>query len=166
MGMLEIALHNPRQHCQFVHARGPLLLARCDDSASVWIPVDGINDRSASAHLEILPQSDGVVLAATGFDAGRLFAADDGSNRHRRLPVPAMFYLGDTRFEIFDTSQLATLDDRPLQKLHPNDERRDLQSESGPSSTTVSRWFAAIGSLNRWATSLQQLYAQAVKCAV
>jgi adenylate cyclase len=36
----------------------------------------------------------------------------------------------------------------------------------GIAPSTVSKWFAAIGSLNRWTTSLQELYDQATRCAV
>ncbi len=37
---------------------------------------------------------------------------------------------------------------------------------AGPSPATLSRWFAALSSLNHWATSLQELYVQAAQCAV
>jgi hypothetical protein len=55
-----------------------------------------------------------------------------------------------------------------LQKLciDKNNLRSHKSSKSGPSPATLSRWFAALSSLNHWATSLQELYVQAAQCAV
>ncbi|HEX4413786.1 MAG TPA: adenylate/guanylate cyclase domain-containing protein, partial [Lacipirellulaceae bacterium] len=84
------------------------------------------------------------------------------------LPLPAHFKIGDTRFEIVEGGPLPGIAERPLQKLHADDgEPRERRSNgSGPSTATLSRWFAALGKLNYWATSLQELYVQAAGCAV
>ena len=111
-----------------------------------------------------MPQVAGVALAVAGCD---IECHGDGSLiQNCPLPVPASFTVGDTRFEIKLGSANAPY--RQLQKLCATDGklRSHKSSRSGPSPTTLSRWFAALSSLNHWATSLQELYVQAARCAV
>lgn len=166
--MLDIALYNPRQHRQFQHAAGSLLLARSDVNGSLWTPVNEFAASGTDALVEIVPHDDGVALSMAGCE-GECFcgrACSRAGNCHLR--VPAAFSIGDTRFEIFSDDSLVSVAARPLEQLFDN--RSDVScgdaTEGGPSSATISRWFAAIGSLNRWATSLPELYAKAARCAV
>ena len=150
--MLEVALHNPRQHKQFRRNSGPLVLARASQEPAIWSTVDE-GETCADARIEIVPQPSGVSLAVAGCE----------TEYHS---VPASFTVGDTRFEI--TLVQTGAPHRALQPLSAD--KRDLRSHkplaSGPSPATLSRWFSALSSLNHWATSLQELYVQAAQCAV
>lgn len=171
--MLEIALHNPRQHRQFHHARGPLTLARADSDPPLWVAVDPAVIEQVDALLEIIANDDGIALAATDCkiewqgDAHRAWT--DG----QCLPVPAQFVIGDTRFEINESINEQQLR-RPFDRLHRDAHGRPAsksdsipgQGMSGPSPATLSKWFTALGTLNRWTNSLQELYVQAARAAV
>jgi class 3 adenylate cyclase len=153
--MLEVALHNPRQHKQFRRASGPLVLTRASDEPAIWSTADEA-ETSAAARIEILPQPAGVSLAVAGC-------------KTEYHSVPASFAVGDTRFEI--TLAKSGAPHRPHRPLQPlSADKRDLRNSkplaSGPSPATLSRWFAGLSSLNHWATSLQELYVQAAQCAV
>ncbi len=166
--MLNVALHNPRQHRQLQHSQGPLVLARMGSDRTVWTPVDRGKAKSAEALLEIVPGTDGIVLAMTGCEAECFCDRVCGLTGSCQLPVPASFAIGDTRFEICGSDSPLAFPVRPLERLLKDEDKRigEETSVSGPAPSTVSRWFAAIGSLNRWATSLQELYTQAARCAV
>jgi len=150
--MLEVTLHNPRQHKQFRRSSGPLVLARASQEPALWTTVD---DGAAcpNARIEIVPQPSGVSLAVAGCE----------TEYHG---VPTSFVVGDTRFEI--TLAKTGVPHRPLQPLRSDKRnlRNHKSSASGPSPATLSRWFSALSSLNHWATSLQELYVQAAQCAV
>jgi adenylate cyclase len=166
--LLEVALHNPRQHRQFLHADGPLLLVRSRGNGSMWTPVDKPAARRAGALLEITPQSKGVALALAGCEAEPFRNRSCCGTGDAFLPFPAVFSIDDTRFEIVEADWPASLDTRPWEVLF-NDKGHAPGNESlddGPSPATISRWFEAISSLNRWTMSLQELYAQATRCAV
>jgi len=162
--MLEVALHNPRQHRQFRQGPEPLWLAMNGENVAIWTPADRRDD-SSDGSIGITPQPDGVSLTILGceatFDANQTRALAGTCN----LPIPASFTIGDTRFEIALSDRASG---RPLQTL--NNRERALRSQksgdAGPSPATLSKWFAALSSLNHWATSLQELYAQAARCAV
>jgi adenylate cyclase len=163
--MLEVALHNPRQHKQFCREAGPLVLARASEATALWTTV-AAGEACPDARIEIVPQIAGVALAVAGCEVDR------HGNRHTdpigngSLQLPASFTVGDTRFEI--AFALGSTPHRPLQKLcvDKGNLRSHKSSSSGPSAATLSRWFAALSSLNHWATSLQELYVQAARCAV
>ncbi len=172
--MLEIALHNPRQHRQFRHAGGPLTLARAEADPPIWMAVDRSCADHVDALLEIIADGDGIALATTDCQAEWQDDSQRGPIGPQRLPVPARFVIGDTRFEITDSNAKQSQSFRTLEKLH-----RELRSgaeskpgslptrpTSGPSPTTLSKWFAALGALNRWTNSLQELYVQAARAAV
>jgi adenylate cyclase len=150
--MLEVALHNSRQHKQFRRTSGPLVLTRASQEPAIWSTVDE-GELAADVRIEIVPQPSGVSLAVAGC-------------KTEYHSVPASFAVGDTRFEI--TLAKSGAIHRPLQPL--STDKRDLRSNkplaSGPSPATLSRWFSALSSLNHWATSLQELYVQAAQCAV
>ena len=163
--MLEVALYNPRQHKQFRRETGALLLARASHESALWTTVDRGADRP-NALVEIVPLAGGVSLAMAGCEAECRCGRSCGLTGNCQLPVPASFTIGDTRFEISVADR--SVPHRLLQKLR--NDTRDLRSHkpsgAGPSPATLSRWFAALSSLNHWATSLQELYVQAARCAV
>ena len=164
--MLEVALHNPRQHQQFRSDSGSLVLARGSQGPALWTTVDA-GEASSDTRVEIVPEAAGVVLAVAGCDAHCDGSSIGNPIQNGRLEVPASFTVGDTRFQIALSS--ANAPRRPLQKLcidKGSNPRRQKSSGSGPSPATLSRWFAALSSLNHWATSLQELYVQAAQCAV
>lgn len=162
--MFEVALYNPRQHKQ-LRESGSLVLVRGKSETAVWTTVDR-RAESANAIVEIVLHSNGISLALAGCEG----ECDDGQAGTLaggcQLPLPASFTVGDTRFEILPAGRNAIR--RALQKLR--DEEQELRNQKaagvGPSPATLSRWFAALGSLNHWATSLQELYVHAARCAV
>jgi len=163
--MLEVALHNPRQHKQFRGGPGPLVLARTGHKSALWTAADRVVN-SSDSFIEIVPQRTGVSLALAGCEAECVCGRTCDRAGKCQLRLPASFTIGDTRFEI--TLGNRALTGRQLQRL--SNDKRDLRdrksSAAGPSPDTLSRWFAALSSLNHWATSLQQLYVQAARCAV
>jgi adenylate cyclase len=166
--MLNVALHNSRQHRQLQHSQGSLVLARMGNDQSVWMPVDHPKVQSAKALLEIARAADGITLAMTGCEAECFCGRPCGLTGSCQLPVPASFAIGDTRFEISDSDLNLALPARPLERLLQDKLKQpgDDALVAGPAPATISRWFAAIGSLNRWSSSLQELYNQAASCAV
>ena len=66
--MLEVALHNPRQHKQFRRESGPLVLARAGQEPALWTTVDE-GEACPDARIEIVPQLAGVSLAVAGCEA-------------------------------------------------------------------------------------------------
>ncbi|HVT30148.1 MAG TPA: adenylate/guanylate cyclase domain-containing protein [Lacipirellulaceae bacterium] len=163
--MLEVALHNPRQHKQFRREDGAIVLARADRDSAIWTPVER-GSKLADALVEIVHQSDGVSLAMAGCEAESDCGRHCGLTGNCRLPLPVSFTIGDTRFEISSADCNASR--RTLQRLRKEKypSTNDKSSVAGPSPATLSRWFAALSSLNHWATSLQELYVQAARCAV
>jgi adenylate cyclase len=163
--MFEVALYNPRQHKQFRGGSTPLVLARTEDGPTLWTAADRCAD-GINALLEIIPQRRGISLSLAGCEAECRCGRACELSGNCQLPLPASFTIGDTRFEILlavDTSS-----SRPLQRLSGDKRqwRARKSSVAGPSPDTLSRWFAALSSLNHWATSLQELYIQAARCAV
>lgn len=163
--MLEVALHNPRQHKQFRPGSSPLVLARAGRELALWTAIDR-GENNPNAIIEIALHPDGVSLAMAGCEPECHCGTSCRLTGRYRLPVPASFSVGDTRFEITNANYRASR--RPLQQLRCD--KRNLRSResngSGPSPDTLSRWFAALSSLNHWATSLQEMYVQAARCAV
>ncbi len=150
--MLEVTLHNSRQHKQFCLRGGSLVLSRASEEPALWAPTDE-DGTPAHSRIEIVQRPSGVSLIASGLE----------TECH---DLPASFSIGDTRFEIA-VEQADSLR-RPLQPLRVDN--RDLRSHAplsaGPAPATLSRWFSVLGSLNHWATSLQELYVQAARSAV
>jgi len=144
------------------------VLARTGAKSTSWAPVERERAGEAGALVEIFPQLDHIALALAGCEAECHCGRACDLNGKCEIPVPAAFTIGDTRFEITDSSLDSTEQKRPLQKLlaDKGSERGQRGSAAGPSPTTLSRWFAALGTLNHWATSLQELYVQAARCAV
>src|SRR5262245_30696647 len=102
--MLEIVLHNSRQHRQFRHADGPITLARAESGPALWMAVDPSLIDEVDALLEIVVDGEGIAVATTDCkiewpgDSARLWM--DGTS----LPVPTQFVIGDTRFEISEST--------------------------------------------------------------
>jgi adenylate cyclase len=164
--MLEVALHSPRQHKQFRSDSSPLIIARASQAPAIWMTVDA-GESSPNARIEIASHVAGVTLALAGCQIDCNRDGSDNPIQNGALQVPASFIIDDTRFEITRTT--ANIPRRPLQALcvdKGGNLRSHKSSGSGPSPPTLSRWFAALGSLNHWATSLQELYVQAAQCAV
>jgi adenylate cyclase len=164
--MLEVALHNPRQHNQFQHNGEPLLLARSAGEAPLWTPVDPAASQEIQPTVQIVAGELGVRLTNTGCE----LVCDDAEYTEAgdccALSVPTQFTIGDTLFEIVDTGRFSP--PRPLQKLQFDETALAVleASAQGPSPATIARWFSGLGSLNRWARSLQALYVQEAQCAV
>ncbi len=165
--MLEIAIHNPRQHRQFHHSGGSFTLSRSRAESPLWSAASQSRADSI-AQVEILPQRGSVLLSFAGCEARSHCEHDRTLSGKCHLPFPAHFAIGDTHFEIVDTQKASAADARPLERLHgdASEPRHRRSNGSGPSTATLSRWFAALGKLNHWATSLQELYVQAAECAV
>lgn len=166
--MLDIALFNPRQHRQFQHEDGPVLLARTQTSDALWMTVDQDNTAAAQALVEIVPDDDGIRLQMAGCEkecsCGR--PCDLMGDCHLQLPV--QFSIGDTRFEVAAALRKPAASARPLQVLVADKSKMSLASSSaqGPSPATLSRWFESLGKLHRWASSPQEFFIQAARCAV
>jgi adenylate cyclase len=166
--MLDIALFNPRQHRQFQHDRGPVLLARSPAGDAVWMTVDQDRSAEAQALVEILPDDDGIRLQMAGCEkecfCGR--SCDLKGDCHLELPV--QFSIGDTRFEVALSERRPTAATRRLQVLVTDERKLSAASSStqGPSPATLSRWFESLGKLQRWASSPQEFFVQAARCAV
>jgi adenylate cyclase len=172
--MLEIALHNPRQHRQFHHSDGPLTLARADSDPALWVTVDPALVEQVDTLLEIISNEEGIALAATDCKIEWQGESERAWTDGKHLPIPAQFVIGDTRFEINESTAEQFRSRRPFEKLHRDAHGRyesksvsiPGQATTGPSPTTLSKWFAALGTLNRWTNSLQELYVQAARAAV
>ena len=166
--MLEIALHNPRQHSQFPHSSEPFVLARTGNIWPLWTPVDPSTASAAQARLQIACNGHGIRLTKAGCEliCDNAEICDAADVFH--LSVPANFSIGDTLFEIVDTRRSLSRARRPLEKLVSDKSELVARASNGPgpSPATISRWFSGLGSLNRWTTSLQELYLQAAQCAV
>src|SRR4029079_19348883 len=150
---LEVALHNPRQHKQFRRDSGPLVLACASQAPALWTTVDA-GEAGPDARIEIVPQVTGAALSVAGCQAECYGNGSGNPIQNGPLQLPASFTVGDTRFEI--TLISANAPRRPLQTLclAKGNVRSQTSSGSGPSPATLSRWFAALSSLNHWATSL------------
>src|SRR5262245_46933668 len=135
--MLEVALHNPRQHKQLRGGCGPLVLARSSREPALWEAVNEV-EVGTESYIDIAPQLAGIALTVAGRET-----------EYRELPTS--FVVGDTRFEIVRPDACAL--HRPLQPLRID--KRSLRSNKsspvGPSPATLSRWFSALSSLNHWA---------------
>src|SRR5258705_12768504 len=112
--MLEVALHNPRQHKQFRSESGPLVLARDSEPSAIWTTVDA-GEAWSDARIEIVSQVAGVALVVAGCRAEYNGKGSGKSIQNGPLQLPASFTVGDTRFEITLASANTPL--RPLQKL-------------------------------------------------
>jgi class 3 adenylate cyclase len=152
--MLEVAVHNPRQHKQFRCESGPLVLACAGHDAPLWTTF-AENESLPRARVEFTRQPDGISLALRGCEA-----KDRG-----RSSLRTSLMIGDTRFEATIAGDHPS---RPLQLLRTagHNLRSHHTTALGPSPATLSHWFAALSSLNHWATSLQELYVQAARSAV
>jgi adenylate cyclase len=167
--MLDVSFFNVRQHRQFQHLSGPLLLARNHDADESWITVDAERAELAQTLLSIIPKEDGIQLQLAGCDQNR----DNGrqcelaGNRHWTLP--ARFSVGDTCFEVIAGDDATSARRRPLETLQADKQPLSKQQRTdgpGPSPITLSRWFYALGSLQRWGNCPQEFFVQAARCAV
>jgi adenylate cyclase len=98
-----------------------------------------------------------------------LAAVGELGNEHtgdRPVPIPASFTIGDTRFEIVGGAQQGLR--QPLERLgaHNVGDKEICDRKNGLSPATLSKWFSALGTLNRWTASLQELYAQSARVVV
>jgi class 3 adenylate cyclase len=157
--MFEVAVYNPRQHKQFRRESGSLVLARAGQADALWTTVEG-SEPESDARVEFLLQHEGVSLALPGCDA-------TDYDSHAAHDAAIRFTIGDTRFEVAFVGS-GEHERRPLQPLRSDEYnvRSRKLTAWGPSPGTLSRWFAALSSLNHWAMSLQELYVQAARCAV
>jgi adenylate cyclase len=166
--MLNVAFFNVRQHRQFQHTAGPLLLARDRNADQPWVTVDSKRAMQAETLLSITPVGDGVQLRFAGCEkechCGR--ACDLTGNCQWTLP--ARFNIGDTCFEVTAGTRAATGSRRPLEILQAdNRQRKQRRAEGpGPSPITLSRWFYALGTLQRRGSCPQEFFLQAARCAV
>ena len=163
--MLEVALHNPRQHKQIRRQAGSLVLACSSRDSALWTTIDPSADPPATL-IEFIQQPGGVSLKLAGCEVECPGERSDTSSGTIALSAPASFIVGDTRFEIAIATRSPV--QRSWHKLQCD--KRDLRNPksfvTGPSPATLSRWFMALSSLNHSAMSLQELYMQAARCAV
>src|SRR5262245_59546537 len=134
--MLDVAFFNVRQHRQFQHTGGPLLLARRADADETWLSVDSERAKAAETLLEISPAGDGIRLQLAGC------AQDCFCGRQCELPgscewtLPACFNIGDTRFEIAAGGQKAARR-RPLDTLQSGKQHLPRRRADGPGPSPV-----------------------------
>ena len=165
--MLEVAFHNPRQHRQFQHAAGPILLARAALPEPLWTTIDQDRSALAQALVEIVPEQDGIRLQMAGCETDCFCGRPCELVGDCHLDLPARFSIGDTRFEIADRARSLAKPPQPLEVLAADRlNRSPSPAAKGPSPATLSRWFEALGTLHRWASSSQEFFMQAARCAV
>lgn len=171
--MLEIALHNARQHRQFRNAKGALTLARADANSPFWTAVDRSRLDQVDALLEIVATGNRITVATTACAVEWENDIECGPAGPTCRSVPARFVVGDTRFEITLSQAGRSQPTRKLEKLHDDQNRTAARFRSsqppptsGPAPATLSKWFTALGTLNRRTNSLQELYVQAATAAV
>src|SRR4051812_17302662 len=97
--MLEVALHNPRQHKQIRRQAGSLMLACPCREPALWTTVDPCANLPQTL-IEIVPQSGSVSLQLAGCEATCIGARRESLKGSVALSAPARFIVGDTRFEI------------------------------------------------------------------
>lgn len=165
--MLDVSFFNVRQHRQFQHSGGPLLLARRTEGDETWLPVDSERAKLAETLLEITPAGDGIRMQLAGCEQECFCGRPCELAGSCSWTLPACFNIGDTRFEIaaggHKTSQRRPLETLQAGKQHLAQRRAD---GPGPSPVTLSRWFYSLGMLNHWGRSSQEFFVQAARCAV
>ena len=115
--MLEVALHNPRQHRQFHHDGGPLVLARLGPTLAL---LDAHRSRRAAESVALVEIAAAARSAShshsTGCEAECHCGRACDLNGECEIAVPAAFTIGDTRFEITDSSAAAVDHRSPVAK--------------------------------------------------
>jgi adenylate cyclase len=165
--MLNVAFFNVRQHRQLQHAAGPLLLARDRNADQSWVTVDSERAMQAETLLSIMPVGDGVELRLAGCEKECHCGRACDLTGTCQWTLPARFNIGDTCFEV-TAGTLETGARRPLETLQA-DKRRHKQQKAdgpGPSPITLSRWFYALGAMQRGGNCPQEFFVQAARCAV
>jgi adenylate cyclase len=165
--MLNVAFFNVRQHRQLEHGAGPLLLARDRNAEQSWVAVDLERATQAETLLSITPVGDGVALRLAGCEKECHCDRPCDLMGSCQWTLPARFNIGDTCFEVTAGTQ-ATGSRRPLEILQADKRQRKQQRPDGPgpSPITLSRWFYALGTLQRWCNCPQEFFVQAARCAV
>ncbi|HEY4234016.1 MAG TPA: adenylate/guanylate cyclase domain-containing protein [Lacipirellulaceae bacterium] len=165
--MLDVSFFNVRQHRQFQHTAGPMLLARSLNADESWITVDSERAKLAQTLLSITPDADGITLQLAGCEKECYCGRPGELSGSCHWKLPARFNVGDTCFEVAASGPAAG-SRRPLATLQadkpPREQRRT--SGPGPSPITLSRWFYALGTLQRWGNCPQEFFVQAARCAV
>jgi adenylate cyclase len=117
--------------------------------------------------MEIVPEENGIRLQMAGCEKDCFCGRPCELVGDCHLDLPARFSIGDTRFEVADHTPIRS---KPPQELAVLEAERLNRSPSptikGPSPATLSRWFEALGTLHRWASSSQEFFVQAARCAV
>jgi adenylate cyclase len=164
--MLEVSFFNVRQHRQFQHAAGPLWLARNSSADESWITVDSERAEAARTLLSITPVDDGIQLRLAGCEQECYCGKSCDLGGNCRWTLPARFNVGDTCFEV-TAGDRTKRSQRPLETLQADKPRVKQRADGpGPSPITLSRWFYALGSLQRWGNCPQEFFVQAARCAV
>jgi adenylate cyclase len=167
--MLEVALYSPRQHQQFQHTAGSIVLARADEPEPLWSTIDRECATAAGTKVEIVADADGIRLQTSGCEKEESCVPRSDPLDNGRLPLPVQFSIGDTRFEVTRGTAHQASSLRPLETLLEDRRTRAApasNTSNGPSPTTLSRWFHALGTLHRWSSSSQGFFVQAAQCAV
>src|SRR5262249_50623677 len=102
--MLDIALQNSRQHCQFQHGAGPVWIAR-GGADGLWTTVDADHSADAQAMLEIVSDGGGIQVHFAGSEPEFIGGRWGQLSPNGHLDLPAEFSIGDTRFEISDAGR-------------------------------------------------------------
>ena len=116
--------------------------------------------------LSITPVDDGIQLRLAGCEQECYCGKSCELTGNCHWTLPARFNVGDTCFEV-TAGDRAKSSQRPLETLQANKQHVKQRADGpGPSPITLSRWFYALGSLQRWGNCPQEFFVQAARCAV
>lgn len=160
--MLALAIHTPTRHVQATLAPEGLVAFR--PPGGDWALSAPPAKQLRAERFDLLGVGDGVRVHAECEIAGATAAgrAPD-SLRQTCLPLPLRFVVGDTRVEVVDLD--AALRKPALEPLHAF-EGAQQPEHAGPAPATLTRWFEALSTLNRWPASSQQFFRSAASLVV
>ena len=162
--MLAFALHTPTRHLQAVLADEGVILF-CPPGGD-WSMKRPPAKELRAERIDMLPVGDGVRIRTTldlaGLTAGGMPCEQSDATS---LSLPVRFVVGNTRIEVIDPKRsIAT--QRSMERLESDHESTEAMTGAGPSPATLTRWFEALGSLNRWPTTSHDFYQSAASLVV
>ncbi len=172
--MLEIALHNKRQHEQFPLAPGVWMLGSEDAAAAAGATSRlVIRDSHVPAdQLQLEVRADGAVRLT---NLGRSLTLAEGSRVRQgeevSISLPARFFVAGTVISLHDSAASAPLDPflKTIAPSRHTDESRpfslDLFSRS-PAPETIVRWFEALSKLQHAAAGSAEFFSDAAQAVI